>query len=267
MIATKHEKEKILGPALERSLAVQAFVLPEYDTDQFGTFTGEVARTADAVTTLRKKIRTAMQLAGADLAVGSEGSFGPHPQLGWVAANQEWLMLIDSRHDLEITAQTVSTETNFAQQTVATWPELRAFATQTGFPTAALILKVETPSGPRFEKGIQQEARLRAAFELFCSMGPVTAETDMRALYNPQRQRVIAETCAKLVAKIFNPCPQCGTPGFSVTSVVPGLPCSWCGEPTDLVAAEIFACAKCNFTREVQQSAKADPQFCQHCNP
>lgn len=267
LIATQHGKEKILGPALEQSLAVQAFVLPGYNTDQFGTFSGEVERPADAVATLRKKILLAMQLTGADLAVGSEGSFGPHPQVGWVAANQEWLMLIDLRHDLEITSQTVSTDTNFAQQPVSTWPALDAFARQAGFPAAALILRAETPAGPQFEKAIQDETHLRAAFDSLQMQGPVSAETDMRAHYNPLRQRVIAEACSKLIARICNPCPQCGSPGFSMTTVVRGLPCGWCGEPTGLVASEIFACPKCKFTREVPVSGNANPQFCPHCNP
>jgi hypothetical protein len=268
LIATKHEKEKILGPALEPLLGVQAFVLPGFDTDQFGTFTGEIERVGDAVSTLERKIRSAMELAGADLAVGSEGSFGPHPEIGWVPANQEWLMLLDTRNDFRITAQVVSTETNFAQQVVTSWHELEQFAARTEFPAHALILKATTSPGPRIVKAIQDRQLLQNVFESMIASGTeVTVETDMRALYNPQRQRVIAAALERLIDRIATACPQCGTPGFSATSARPGLPCGWCGEPTALNAAEVFTCAKCRYAYEVLVSAKADPQFCQHCNP
>jgi hypothetical protein len=268
LIATKHEKEKILGPALEQLLGVQAFVLPDFDTDQFGTFAGEVERVDDTLTTLEKKIRAAMVAAGADLAVGSEGSFGPHPEIGWVAANQEWVMLLDTQNDFTIAAQAISTETNFAQQTVSGWAELLQFADRAGFPAHALILRVVTPQGTQLEKGIQDPGRLKAVFENAQKSGAVTTvETDMRAMFNPQRRQVISAALTRLIAKLASRCPQCGAPGFSVTAVRPGLPCSWCGEPTALTAVEISTCSKCSFTREVAIPNKADPQFCQHCNP
>lgn len=268
LIATKHGKEIILGPALEHALGVQVFLLPGYDTDQFGTFSGEVERRGDAVSTLRKKIRLAMDLAKADLAVGSEGSFGPHPQLGWIAADQEWLMLIDARHDLEITAQTISTETNFAQQPIASPAELDIFARQVGFPAHGLILKAETASGPIFEKAIGDEAYLHAAYHaLRQRSSTITIETDMRAQYNPMRQKVIAATCSQLLNIIASPCPQCGAPGFTVTSTIPGLPCRWCGTPTTWVLRSISTCRKCTCRRETEVDSKADPQNCPQCNP
>ena len=43
-IATKHEKEKVIAPILEKELGVKCFVAENFDTDVLGTFTGEVER-------------------------------------------------------------------------------------------------------------------------------------------------------------------------------------------------------------------------------
>ena len=55
LIVTKHEKEAIIAPLLEEALGVTCFVTKEFDTDSLGTFSGEIARKDDALTTLRKK--------------------------------------------------------------------------------------------------------------------------------------------------------------------------------------------------------------------
>jgi hypothetical protein len=60
VIATKHHKEKVIAPLLEKELGVKCIVVKNFDTDQFGTFTGELARAEDAITTARKKCIAAM---------------------------------------------------------------------------------------------------------------------------------------------------------------------------------------------------------------
>jgi hypothetical protein len=42
LIATKHEKVKVIAPILEKELGVKCFVLKGLDTDKFRTFSGEV---------------------------------------------------------------------------------------------------------------------------------------------------------------------------------------------------------------------------------
>lgn len=51
VIATKHGKEAFLAPILERELGVHCFILPLFDSDIFGTFSGEVERLEDPVFT------------------------------------------------------------------------------------------------------------------------------------------------------------------------------------------------------------------------
>ncbi len=81
VIATKHNKEKVIAPILERELGVKCFVPVNLDTDALGTFTGEVERKDDPITTARKKCLLAMELENCDMAIASEGSFGPHPSI------------------------------------------------------------------------------------------------------------------------------------------------------------------------------------------
>ena len=51
VIATKHGKEAVLAHILERELGVLCFTMPQFDSDIFGTFSGEVERLEDIVFT------------------------------------------------------------------------------------------------------------------------------------------------------------------------------------------------------------------------
>ena len=112
-IATRHCKEQVMALLLEKSLGVSCFVPEDLDTDALGTFTGEVERKDDPITTLRAKCQLAMAASGCDLAVASEGSFGPHPTLGFVLSGDELVLLLDAKNGLEILGRDLSTETNF----------------------------------------------------------------------------------------------------------------------------------------------------------
>ena len=71
VIATKHGKEEVLTPILERELGVHCFTLPTFDSDLFGTFSGEVERLDDALLTARLKCEKAMEIAQCDLAIAA----------------------------------------------------------------------------------------------------------------------------------------------------------------------------------------------------
>ena len=92
VFATRHEKEKVLFPLFEKlGLQIKALAV---DTDQFGTFTGEVNRSGTIRETLRKKIREAARIdSQSRLFLASEGSFGPHPILGFGQSDLESLLL------------------------------------------------------------------------------------------------------------------------------------------------------------------------------
>lgn len=271
LIATKHKKEQVIAPLLEQALGVTCFTDPSFDTDVLGTFTGEVERESDPVTVLRKKCMMASETYGCDLVVGSEGSFGPHPSLLFVPAGEEWMMLLDTRNNLELKVRTVSTQTNFDGRRIKTEEELQSFLNDAGFPEHAVILRKNREEAVDIYKGLTNTSEVMRLFRrLREQYGEVFVETDMRAMHNPTRMNQLQELTQKLVELIQSECPACGRPGFTVTDVVPGLPCSHCQLPTRSVLKQISCCAGCSYTTELlyPNGKKAeDPMWCDYCNP
>lgn len=81
LIATKHKKELVIAPILEKELSISSYVSEQFDTDILGTFSGEIERKDDALTTLRNKCIHAANASNSDLVIASEGSFGAHPSI------------------------------------------------------------------------------------------------------------------------------------------------------------------------------------------
>lgn len=271
LIATKHEKEKVITPLLEKELGVKCFVPENFDTDVLGTFTGEIERKDGPVTTLRNKCLMAMEKYSCDLAVASEGSFGPHPNLFFVNADDELVMLIDRKNEIEIIARELSTETNFNGSEIKSEKQLKDFAQQTKFPSHSLILRNEKDCCKKIVKGISDwEILMNTYKEIVQTFGSAYAETDMRAMHNPSRMKVIEKASEKLVAKIFSQCSQCGTLGFDITEVKRGLPCNSCGFPTDSSLSYVYVCRKCSHKVEKMypnNKTSEEPMYCQICNP
>ncbi|RIV24069.1 hypothetical protein DYU11_10025 [Fibrisoma montanum] len=271
VVATKHQKERVIAPLVESALGVRCLLPDDLDTDQLGTFSGEVDRTLDPLETARQKGRMAMDLTGCDLAIASEGAFGPHPHLFFTAADDEVLLLMDRKHDLEIFVRVISTETNFAGAAVATEEELLRFAAMTRFPSHALILRSGAGQTAGLLKGITTYRQLLPAFHaLQATFGAAYVETDMRAMHNPMRMKVIEAAAQKLIARVQSHCPHCDTPGFGRTDVKTGLPCGLCGLPTRSVLADVYRCQRCGHTEErsfPRGQAVEDPMYCDFCNP
>lgn len=278
VIATAHGKEQVLGPILEDALGVRTTVPANFDSDAFGTFTGEKTRPGDMLETARAKCLAALAATGGDLAVASEGSFGPHPQLPWAAADTEVLLLVDLHNRLEIHALFVTTRTNFQSEVVHSLEALDSFANRVGFPNSGLIVRPpdeawESVSNDHqeVEKGIHDTVTLYRAFHRVSEQwGAATVEPDMRAMCNPLRMEAIAEVGQRLVQKLKVICPGCAAPGFDVHQVVRGLPCRACSGPTPGVASLIYRCYQCRFQLEVKHpdgKTHEDPGFCDRCNP
>lgn len=271
VIATKHQKEQAIAPVFEKELGVKCFMVPHLDTDQLGTFTGEVERKSDPITTARNKCVVAMELSNCDLAIASEGSFGPHPSISFIPADDEFLLFIDKKYGLEIIARELSTETNFNGATVTTQETLMEFASKVKFPSHGLILRKSKEEFNGMKKGITEPAKLLAAFNhLIENFKTAYVETDMRAMYNPTRMGVIEAVAKKLVEKIKSTCPACHIPGFGITEVKQGLPCEICNFPTQSTLSYLYICQKCGFNQEEKYpkgKKTEDPMYCDMCNP
>lgn len=271
IIATKHQKEKVIGPILKKELGINYFIDEQFDTDQLGTFSGEIERKLDPISTVREKCLRAMKTNNCDLGVASEGSFGSHPSLHFINADDEFLIFIDTKNNIEIVARELSTETNFNGREIESETELMRFAKDIGFNQHAIILRKSKYEKNEIHKGITCIEDLKRSFEaLFSKHNSVYAETDMRAMYNPTRMLVIQKAAEKLVQMIKTTCPHCKTPGFSITEAKKGLICSLCGLPTSSPLSYIYTCQKCKFTKEAfypNSKNTEDPMYCDYCNP
>ncbi|HYC05864.1 MAG TPA: DUF6671 family protein [Azospirillaceae bacterium] len=276
LLATMHGKERAAAPPFRRHLGASVTVPPGLDTDALGTFSGEIPRRGTALETARAK---AMLAAGATgLALASEGSFGPHPSVPFLALGTELLLFLDRHRGLELVEALPSLRTNFRHAVLAPdapADELDRTLAAMRFPSHAVIVLPDNPAaGASFvAKGLRSidavAAALRGAADASMN-GRARVETDMRAHMNPTRMRVIRAAATRLALRLATPCPACAAPGWGRAGLVPGLPCGWCGTPTSVPRAEALACAACGHRAERplrNAPAAADPGRCPECNP
>lgn len=271
LIVTKHGKEQVLAPLLEEQLKVKCVLNTACDTDSFGTFSGEVDRTDDPLTTIRKKCLSTMLYHNCDLAVASEGSFGPHPNAFFAAVDDELVLLVDVKNNIEVIGRKVSLETNFAVKELSEIDDFKVFLQQVKFPSHKVILRNTLEDNAEIHKGIDTEEQAMQIFtKLRDKYGKVQVETDMRAMNNPTRMNVIKQAAENMLVKLQSKCPKCDFPGFSVKNSVAGLPCSCCNFPTRSILYEVYQCVKCNFVDQKyfpRNQYFEDPMYCDTCNP
>ena len=273
ILATMHEKEKVIAPLLEKFLGVEVIIPKNFDTDKFGTFTGEIKRAGNQFQTAKIKLESALAATNSDLGVSSEGSFDAHPEIPFIQSNLELVLLIDKKNNLEICGYYRSSDTNMSGQYVESADEALDFAKNVGFPKHGIIVRKNQNGNFGINKNIKTQNELVEIVKKMLTASftkKVYIETDMRAHRNPTRMKVIKKATANLIKKLLSTCPQCHAPGFIVTEIEKGLKCIHCGLPTELPQNEIYRCNKCNFQekKRVKKYGKnADPKFCSFCNP
>lgn len=129
----------------------------------------------------------------------------------------------------------------------------------------------EPPEADLIVKGITHGTALRTAIAAAAALSTehlAVVEPDLRAHYNPSRQRVLIRLAATLARRLATRCPRCATPGFGRAGNETGLPCRICATPTPLARSEIHSCPACphRIERPVP-AAWADPAVCPECNP
>jgi hypothetical protein len=271
LLASIHKKEEIIAPLFLEKIGCIVEAVPA-DTDRFGTFSGEVERSFSPLETARMKAQQAFTLREATLSIASEGSFGPHPAISFLPSDHELVLLLDVAHTTEYMGFALSTSTNFGREKVTSRDNLMEFALRSLFPTHALLLKGINNNGEieAMEKGIHDRRVLLESFDHMSKAGwSVEAETDMRAMHNPTRMKVIGEATLDLLNKLLVTCPQCRGAGFGIVETLAGLPCEWCRTPTKLSMTAIHRCRWCRHEEQRPASDKewADPMYCEHCNP
>lgn len=276
-LASQHRKEKALARPFEAGLGVIVELSQGLDTNAFGSFSGERPRLDDAKRTCRLKAEAGLALSGHRLGLASEGSFGPHPALPFLAVGIECLTFMDAETSLVIQDSQISARTNFSQIQAKPGDPIDAWLQRVGFPSHALLVRPHRPPslGPAavVAMGLQTRACLDQAMLAAASLsgdGLVQVETDMRAHCNPTRMAAIRRLGFQLVRRLRCTCPACHAPGWGLIERLPGLPCGWCGRPTERIAREIDGCAACDHRQERPRAdglSCADPEHCLSCNP
>jgi hypothetical protein len=269
LMASKHQKERVVAPIFKKYLGCH-LLASDLDTDQFGTFTGEVARLKDALSTCKDKAILAAKHSNYPYAVASEGSFGPHPQMPFFAYAQEWMVFVDLDLGLCIQEEWRTQETNYQTKLIEPKTDIQEFLKQTGFPSHALCLQTANLKTV-LAKGIQTEEELFHCLEQgFKQENQLLLSTDMRAMMNPTRMQVIEKLAEKLALRILSLCPACQTPGYGQQGWAGYLNCRQCDWSSNVPAFEVWACMKCNYQEQkTRQDGKVslEPQYCQFCNP
>jgi len=270
-LLTQHGKEKIIYPELLSSNALEIVHISNYDTDQLGTFTRETARIGSQLDAARKKARVGMELSGLSIGIASEGAFANDPYTGILAWNYELVILIDDTRDLEIIGFH-SGEAQSASKQISSWDQLTDFLSESQFPSHHLVIRPDDEYNPNCRKGIQDIESLREAYEWAINLsnkGMVFVENDLRAHTNPTRMANILKATQNLSNKMSSLCPTCTSPGYWIKEIKKGLPCSYCGMPTNAPIANIWSCLKCDHNKEesIPNQTTADPSKCNFCNP
>ena len=275
VLTTMHNKEQVIAPIVNDGLGLVVSLAKGVDTDRFGSFSRDIERTGSQLDAARAKIAEGFKNDPlARVALASEGSFGPHPYIPFLAIGREIVMLTDRDTGLELIGHDASPATNYAHTIVSGKDAAVAFAQTVQFADHGLIVigsDGDKPAPDRLLiKNVTDLCVLKSAVgEAIDLCGSAYIETDMRAHRNPTRMAAIARATQDLVRRYLSRCPACAWPGFDVTKRIAGLPCAWCGRPTRQIQTEMLTCARCTHRveRAATNDATADPGVCDTCNP
>lgn len=270
-LATLHGKAAAISPPL-RLIGVEIVTAP-VDTDRFGTFSGEVPRPGTMEFAARAKALAAIAETGLPVGLASEGAYGPHPVVPFLAQGRELLLWHEAETGREIVEWRRDDRPSYDSTVVSDLPEAVAFMDRIDWPGAALVV---SPFGlPRAvtAKGIVDRVTLAAAVEQALDASPqrkAILSVDMRAHLNPRRMAVIGELAQQLASRLSTLCPNCKAGGWGLVRQEIGLPCAECGTATGLVRYRVTGCTSCG-TEEmlppIDGRTVADCAYCPICNP
>ncbi|UFN45127.1 DUF6671 family protein [Nocardioides okcheonensis] len=272
-VATKHRKTLTIARALggPHGLRLQTAAV---DTDALGTFTGETPRPGTPRHTAAVKARWACHESGLNLGIGSEGSFSPHPEVGFITVQVEHVALIEASTGLTIVGTATGGAPWAVRRTQTPDQDLHEFRDLLASGTQRLVVRPTTPhtDGRGITKGIASTEHLRDAVRAAVEhdeTGRATIETDLRAHHCTPRHSLIQAAARDLALRLATRCPACSSFGFGYERSRRGAPCGWCGTPTTTVRHHVYSCPACHHTdtQTLEGSDRADPGTCPECNP
>lgn len=270
VLTSKHQKLHLIAPKFEEQLGMKVLETA-LDTDQLGTFSGEVARPGSPLDTAISKARLGMRASGSLLGIASEGSIGPDPLVPFTVSNVELVVFVDDELGIIVYEPYRSFEIAHATITSNSGADLQDYLQKVGFPEQKLIVRPNVGTG-NIDKGVGDPAALQNAVRSAAansSDGLARIECDYRAMHSPSRRLNIAKAAELVANRLTQICSECQSPGFGKVIYERGLNCEGCGEfDADAITAELKACVSCNHTELGQLIALTlAPAKCQNCNP
>ncbi|MHA7650210.1 DUF6671 family protein [Mycobacterium sp. ML4] len=268
-MGTIHGKERQVAPVFAAELGARVFAPPGIDTDQFGTFAGEITRTLTPLAAATAKARLAMEAADVPYGLASEASYDSW--CGMLAMHQEILVFVDDTRGIQVVEGVNVPRAPGPPKLVESGQQAVDASRMFGFPEQGAIVKATVEGNTCvFGKGLTDPFALVEVVENAIAAADdrrAVLEPDLRAHHNPGRREVLTALANRLAGRLATPCPGCCSPGYGRVAVREGLPCRACGWASTLIAADIYGCAACDFRTEDARTGSADPRFCPQCNP
>jgi hypothetical protein len=271
VLTTKHEKLPLIAPPFSHLINLKITQCNE-DTDQLGTFSGEVERKLPPLETAIKKAKLGMDQLGVSLGLASEGSIGPDAEVGFFNSDVEYLVFVDARTDLVISEVFRSFDIRAGSLVSEPGDEISIFLEKVDFPNHKLIVTANSGSKISPIKGIGTINELESAIRINAKNsndGKVLIQSDLRAHFSPSRRKNIAHVAQLLATRISKQCTMCMAPGWGRIDYERGLECITCGEYKPLaIKREILGCISCDHREEGELIREfLDPAQCDFCNP
>lgn len=265
---TQHDKARLVAPFFNNLPEVTLSEV-SIDTDQFGTFSGDIPRVLSPQECAVEKAKLAAHAANTRFGLGSEGSIGVHPAMPFMASDIEHVVLWDEQEHVALTESVlgpIATVTG----TYSSWKECHTAFTDHTFEGHLLIARSADQPGVVI-KGIKSLDELHAAF-LSCQAESenelVTVESDLRAMCSVSRQHNISAVAQKLVHRLSQNCPSCEHWGWGREKNLYGAPCSDCGTVSPHALREkLLLCEYCQFEQMQESFPACSPAQCSVCNP
>lgn len=264
--ATMHGKEALAQQPFRDILGASVVAPAGLNTDQFGTFSGEIPRILTPHAAARAKVHLGIHLSGTLFGLASEGSFGSG--FGPLVEHHEILMFVDVSRGLELIEGTILTSPIPAGHKVMTVDAAVAYAGKVNFPTQGLVIRGGSDPSMVTKNFDSIDTLTHMISQLLQQEPQVTIEPDYRAHRCPSRADTIRTLSARMAQRLDMACEQCETPGFGRLDIERGLRCTDCGLPTQLIAADIHGCGSCAHTVRIPRPEQsASPRWCDSCNP
>jgi hypothetical protein len=269
-VATKHGKLAQIEAAFS-GMTEWEFVLAPVDTDEYGTFSGEIERRLSPRETAIAKAQAGARLLGFDYGIASEGTIGADPRIPFINSDHELLAFVCISTDSVIVESYLSTAIVAHSEEITSDTDFQKLFTKLDLPRHAVNIIAEGDDGRTVDKGIHDSHHARELIRNLLAERStrITMESDFRAMSSPSRQANIAKCAEILARRLGTNCPACSSFGWGKVGYEYGLPCSACGLWNDRVAnGETLGCLTCDHRELKSFGPKSiEPDRCEFCNP